>query len=83
MTFLFLLFYYYMIDRVSLIYSSELMHMLTELGYVLTCQVKEEEKKCSFGNVLVEKSESSTRNKKWIVIVFNLNVHLHGFVLLH
>ena len=39
------------------------MYVLTELGYVLMCQVKEEEKNCSFENALVEKSESSTRNK--------------------
>ena len=37
------------------------------LGYVLIRQVKEEEKKCSFENALVEKSESSTRNKNGIV----------------
>ena len=39
------------------------MYVLTELGYVLICQVKEKEKKYSFENALVEKSESSTRNK--------------------
>ena len=38
------------------------MYVLTELGYVLICQVKEKEKK-NFENALVEKSESSTRNK--------------------
>ena len=45
------------------------MYVLTELGYVLISQVKEKEKKCSFENALVEKSES-----------FNSNVYLHGFV---
>ena len=64
------------------------MYVLTELGYVLICHVKEKrKKKCSFENALVEKSESSTRNKKWIsrriVIIFNSNVYLHGFVSLH
>ena len=63
------------------------MYVVTELGYVLICQIKEEEKKCRFENAREEKSESSTRNKKWIsqriVIVFNLNVHLHSFVSLH
>ena len=43
------------------------MHVLTKLGYVLICQVKEVEKKCSFENALVEKSESSTRNKNKLV----------------
>ena len=36
-------------------------------GYVLICQVKEEEKKSSFENALVEKSKSSTRNKNGLV----------------
>ena len=44
-----------------------LISALTELGYVLICQVKDEEKKCSFENDLVEKSESSTRNKNRLV----------------
>ena len=43
------------------------MYVLTELGYVLICQVKEKEQKCSFENALVEKSESSTRNKNGLV----------------
>ena len=43
------------------------MYVLTELGYVLICQVKEEQKKCSFENALAEKSESSTRNKNGLV----------------
>ena len=43
------------------------MYVLTELGYILICQVKEKEKKCSFENALVEKSESSTRNKNGLV----------------
>ena len=46
-----------------------LMHVLTELRYVLICQVTEEEKKnqCSFENALVQKSEGSTRNKNGLV----------------
>ena len=43
------------------------MHVLTELGYILICQIKEKEKKCSFENALLEKSESSTRNKTGLV----------------
>ena len=46
------------------------MYVLTELGYVLICHVKEKRKrneKCSFENALVEKSESSTRNKNGLV----------------
>ena len=43
------------------------MYALTELGYVVICQVKEKEKRCSFENPLVEKSESSTRNKNGLV----------------
>ena len=43
------------------------MYVLTELGYVSTCQGKHEERKCSFENALVEKSESSTRNKNGLV----------------
>ena len=44
------------------------MYVLTELGYVLICHVKEKrKKKCSFENALVEKSESSTRNKNGLV----------------
>ena len=48
------------------------MYVLTELGYVLICQVKEEEKKlkrsCScFENAVVEKSESSTSNKDGLI----------------
>ena len=39
------------------------MYVGTELGYVLICPVKEKEKKSSFKNALVEKRESSTRNK--------------------
>ena len=42
------------------------MYVLTELGYVLICQVKKK-KKCSFKNVPVEKSESSTKNKNGLV----------------
>ena len=43
------------------------MYLLTELGYGLIYQVKEKEKKCSFENALVEKSESSTRNKNGLL----------------
>ena len=43
------------------------MYALTELGYVVIRQVKEKEKRCSFENPLVEKSESSTRNKNGLV----------------
>ena len=44
------------------------MYVLTELGYVLICQVKEKrKKKCSFENALVEKGESSARNKNGLV----------------
>ena len=39
-----------------------LIYVLTELGYDLICAVKEEEK-----NALVEKSESSTRNKNRLI----------------
>ena len=43
------------------------MYVLAELGYVLICQVQQKQKKCSFENALVEKSESSTRNKNGLV----------------
>ena len=43
------------------------MYVLTELGYILICQVKEKEKKCSFENALIQKRESSTRNKNGLV----------------
>ena len=53
------------------------MYVLTELGYVLICQIKEKEKKCSFENALVEKSESSTRNKNGLVEgLLLLSIHL-------
>ena len=54
------------------------MYVLTELEYVLICQVKEKEKKCSFENGLVEKSESSTRNKNGLVeglLLFSVNLN--------
>ena len=74
MTVLFLLFCYHMVARVFLYIVVILMCVPTELGYVLICQVKG--KKCNFENAFVEKSESSTRNKKWIsrriVIIFSL-----------
>ena len=43
------------------------MYVLRELGYVLICKVKEKEKTCNFENALVEKTESSTRNKNGLV----------------
>ena len=43
------------------------MNVPTELRYVFISQVKEEEKRCSFENALIEKSESSTRNKNGLV----------------
>ena len=42
------------------------MYVLTELG-CFDLSSKEKEKKCSFENALVEKSESSTRNKNGLV----------------
>ena len=45
MTDLFLLFYYHMIVRVFKHIVVILIYVLTEVGYVLICQVKEEEKK--------------------------------------
>ena len=36
-----------------------LLYVLTELGYVLKCLVKQE-RKCSLENALVEKGENST-----------------------
>ena len=44
-----------------------LMYVLTEVGYVLICQVKEEKKWCSFEDALVGKSETSIRNKNQLV----------------
>ena len=58
------------------------MYVLTELGYVLICQVKEKEKKNSFENALVEKSESSTRNKKGL-LVFSIHLNNYIFVQIH
>ena len=62
------------------------MYVLTELGYVLICHVKEKrKKKCSFENALVEKSESSTRNKNGLVeglLLFSIQMILcfyHNF----
>ena len=64
-----------------------LMYVLAELGYVLICQVKEKRKICIFKHALLKKSENLTRNKKWLsrgtVLIFNLNVHLYGFVLMN
>ena len=54
-------------------YNRILLYVLTELGYVLICLVKEK-RKCSFENAFVEKSESSTRNKKWLslkIVLYN------------
>ena len=55
------------------------MYVLAELGYALVCQVKEKRKKCSFEIALVEKSESSNRNKrndlaKRFYLFLNLNL---------
>ena len=44
-----------------------LIYVLAELGYVLICQVEEEERKCCFENALVEQSKSSTRNNNGLV----------------
>ena len=43
------------------------MYVLTKLGYVFICQVKEKGKRSSFEIALAEKSESSTRNKNGLV----------------
>ena len=40
------------------------MYVLTELGYVLICQVKEKEKKCSFENALCSCREERKLNRK-------------------
>ena len=42
-------------------------YTLTEIGYVLICQVKEKEKKTSFENAFVERREGLTRNKNGLV----------------
>ena len=42
-----------------------LIYVLKELGYVV--KLKRKKKKSSFENALVEKSESSTRNKNELV----------------
>ena len=44
-----------------------IMYVLTKLGYVFICQVKEKGKRSSFEIALAEKSESSTRNKNGLV----------------
>ena len=41
------------------------MYVLTGLGYVV--KFKRKKKKCGFENALVEKSESSTKNKNELV----------------
>ena len=50
------------------------MHVMAELGYLLIYQVK----KCLFENVILEKKEKTTTDKRWlsriILFVFNLNV---------
>ena len=56
-----------MIVRALLIYSRDFTCVLKELGYVLICYVKEKEKNVVLKNALVEKSESSTRNKNGLV----------------
>ena len=56
------------------------MYVLTELGYVLICQVKEKrKKKCSFENAPVEKGESSIRNKNGLVeglLLFSIKISI-------
>ena len=52
------------------------MYVLTELGYVLICQVKKKEKKCRFEIAVVETSESSTRNKNGLVEGLLLFFHM-------
>ena len=42
------------------------MYVVTKLGYVLICQLKEKEN-CSFENAPVEKNESLTRKKNGLV----------------
>ena len=56
-----------MIVRAFLIYSSDFNVCTDRARICLICQVKEKEKKCSFEKALVEKSESSTRNKNGLV----------------
>ena len=51
------------------------MYVLTEIRYVLICQ--EKEKKCGFENALVEKSQSSTRNKNGLgegLLLFSIQI---------
>ena len=56
------------------------MYVLTELGYVLICHVKEKrKKKCSFENAFVEKSESSTRNKNGLVEGLLFSIQMFTF----
>ena len=75
-----------MIVWAFLIYSSDF-NVCTDRARICfnMSRQREKKKKCSFENALVEKSESSTRNKnsRRIVIIFNSNVYLHGFVSLH
>ena len=52
-----------------------LLYVLTELGYVLKCQVKQE-RKHSLENALVEKGENSTCNK-WLnrrIVLYNQSI---------
>ena len=48
------------------------MYVLTELGYVLICQVIEKEKKCSFENALVKKNKSAAGNRNGLVEILYL-----------
>ena len=52
--------------RVFLVYKVISMYVLADVAYVLICQVKKK-KICGFENALVEKGESSTRNKNGLV----------------
>ena len=61
------------------------MYILTELGYALMCQVKEKEKTVVLKMLLYKrvKAQQEIKVTQRIAIIFNLNVHFHGFVSLH
>ena len=67
-----------MIVRAFLIYSSDFNVCTDRARICLICHVKEKrKKKCSFENALVEKSESSTRNKNGLVeglLLFSIQI---------
>ena len=61
-----------------------LMYVLIELGYVLICQVKDKETNVVLKMLLWKRVKNQREIKNGlIVIIFDLNVHLHGFVSLH